>query len=168
VAYILFRNKLAQHFSKVIALEPEPQNYGLLYKNVLVNGLSNKVMVLPVAASDRDGYADLYVKACSGAHSLEDSRSARRKVKVITMKIDTLVRILNVQKVDVVKIDVEGHEDRVIMGMNELLRRRPPRVLVVETKKDNHSLREILCQLGYKIIVLDCWDFTCNYGFYRG
>lgn len=163
----IYTIKLAQFFSKVIALEPEPQNYSLLYKNVSANGLSDKVIALPVAASDRDGYADLYVKAPSGAHSLEDSRGARRKVKVITMKIDTLLRVLNVEKVDVVKIDVEGHENRVIIGMNELLKRRPPKVLVIETRKDNNSLRETLCQLGYKITVLDCWNFTCNYGFYR-
>jgi hypothetical protein len=83
------------------------------------------------------------------------------------MKIDTLLRVLNVEKVDVVKIDVEGHENRVIIGMNELLKRRPPKVLVIETRKDNNSLRETFCQLGYKITVLDCWNFTCNYGFYR-
>jgi len=76
--------------------------------------LSDKVMALPVAAWDRDGHADLYVKTLSGAHSLEDSKSYKKKVKVITMRIDTLLRIL---KVDMVKIDVEGHEDKVIRGL---------------------------------------------------
>jgi len=89
----IYTVKLALKVSKVIALEPEPHNYDLLCKNVLVNGLSDKVIALPIAASDRDGHADLYVKALSGAHSLEDSKGYKKKVKVVTMKIDTLLKI---------------------------------------------------------------------------
>jgi len=74
---------------------------------------------------------------------------------------------LNIEKVDIVKIDVEGHEDKVIRGMEGLLKRKAPRVLVVETKKGNYGLRKALVELGYKVVKLDCWNSTCNYGFYR-
>jgi len=163
----IYAVKLARKVSKVIALEPEPQNYGFLYRNILVNGLGDKIIALPVAASDRNGYAYLYIKSHSGAHSLEDSKNYRRIAKVITMRIDTLLRILNIKGVDIVKIDVEGHENRVIRGMSELLKHRPPRILIVETKKDNSGLLETLTKLDYKVIILDCWNFTCNYGFYK-
>ena len=44
----------------VIALEPEPQNFYLLKENIKLNNLNN-VIVLPIAASDNDGYAKLYI-----------------------------------------------------------------------------------------------------------
>jgi len=163
----IYTVKLAQRVSKVIALEPEPQNYRFLYRNILINHLNDKVIALPIAASDRDGYADLCVKTLSGAHTLEDLQNCKRKVKVITLRVDTLLKILDIKKVDIVKIDVEHHESKVINGMSEILANKPPRLLVVETKKNNFQLLETFITLGYKAVVLDHWDSTCNYGFYR-
>jgi len=158
--------KLAQRVSKVIALEPEPENYSFLYKNVLINNLSDKVIVLPIAASDRDGYACLCIKMSSGAHTLEDSVSCRKRIRVITLKVDTLLKVLGIGKVNIVKIDVEGHEDKVINGMKRLLSYNPPRILVIETRRDNLSLRELIIEKGYRVQVLDRRNSTCNYDFY--
>jgi len=102
----------------------------------------------------------------SGAHTLEDSVGCRKRIRVITLKVDTLLKVLRIGKVDVVKIDVEGHEDKVINGMKRLLNYNPPRVLVIETRRDNLSLRELIIEKGYRVQVLDCWNSTCNYGFY--
>jgi FkbM family methyltransferase len=162
----IYSIRLAPKVSKVIALEPEPKNYSFLYKNILVNNLSNKVIPLPIAASDKDGYADLCIKASSGAHTLEDSLNCKRKTKIITLTIDTLLRILKIEKVNMIKIDVEGHEARVINGMHRLLSYNPPRVLVIEIRKRNLYLLKMLAELGYNIVKLDCWDSGCNYGFY--
>jgi len=162
----LYTIRLAQRVSKVIALEPEPRNYVLLRKNVLTNDLSSRVIALPIAASDKDGYAHMCVKSSSGAHTLEDLRNCVKTIKIVTLRVDTLLRILNVKNTDIVKIDVEGHENKVINGMNKLLNRNPPRILVIETQKNNLRLRKFLAKVGYKVMVLDCWDSTCNYGFY--
>ena len=58
----IYTVKLARKVSKVIALEPEPKNYSFLRRNIFINGVNNKVIALPIAASDNDGYADLCVK----------------------------------------------------------------------------------------------------------
>ena len=50
----IYTIRLAQRVYKVIALEPEPKNYIFLYKNILTNNLSNRIIVLPIAASDKD------------------------------------------------------------------------------------------------------------------
>jgi len=54
----------AIHFAKiaklVIALDPEPLNFKLLKENVEANKASN-VLALPIAASNYDGYMDLYI-----------------------------------------------------------------------------------------------------------
>jgi hypothetical protein len=38
--------------------------------------------------------------------------------------------------------------------------------LVIETRRENSGLREFLARLGYRVLMLDCWSPTCNYGFY--
>ena len=162
----MYSIRLAQKVSKVIALEPEPKNYSFLYKNILVNNLSNKVIPLPIAVSDKDGYANLCIRISSGASTLEDSLNCKRKTKIITLTVDTLLKILKIWKVDMIKIDVEGHEARVINGMRRLLSYNPPRVLVIEIRKRNLYLLKMFAELGYNIVKLDCWDSECNYGFY--
>jgi len=87
-------------------------------------------------------------------------------VKIITLRVDTLLRILKIDNVDIVKIDVEGHETRVINGMYGLLSSNSPRVLVIEISKKNLYLLKMLVELGYNVVKLDCWDLGCNYGFY--
>jgi hypothetical protein len=75
----LYTIRLARRVSKVIALEPEPQNYLFLYRNVVMHGLNNKVLVLPIAASDKNGYAILCIKIYSGAHTLENKINCKRR-----------------------------------------------------------------------------------------
>jgi len=162
----LYTIRLARRVSKVIALEPEPQNYALLYRNIVMHGLNHKVLVLPIAISDKNGYAMLCVKASSGAHTLEGEVNCKKESRVLSLNIDTLLKLLNINRADVIKIDVEGHESKVINGMHRLLHSRPPRILVIETRRENSELREFLARLGYRVLMLDCWDSTCNYGFY--
>ncbi len=163
----IYTVRLARRVAKVIALEPEPRNFNFLLKNIANNGIDNKVDAMPIAASDRDGYAYLCITKSSGAHSLEDLGTCAEKVKVVTLRIDTLLRILNMDGVDIVKIDVEGHEDKVLNGMSNLLICNPPRILVVEITRKNTDLLEFLAERGYKNILLDCWGSSvCNYGFY--
>jgi len=106
------------------------------------------------------------VKESSGAHSLEDLRNCVEKIRVVTLRVDTLLRILNIENVDIVKIDVEGYESRVINGMSRLLNYNPPRVLVIKTRRENLNLRKSLTERGYRVAILDCWKYVCNYGFY--
>lgn len=52
-------------------------------------------------------------------------------------RIDSLLKTLSIDKADIVKIDVEGHEYKVIDGMQEVLTKNPPRILIVEVSKDS-------------------------------
>uniref|UniRef100_A0A7C5YSY5 FkbM family methyltransferase n=1 Tax=Ignisphaera aggregans TaxID=334771 RepID=A0A7C5YSY5_9CREN len=163
----IYTIRLGLRVSRIIALGPEPQNYNFIYRNILVNHLNDKVIALPVAASDKDSHAYLCVKTFSGDHTLEDSRNCKKRIKVITVRIDTLLKILNIEKVDIIKIDVEHHENKVINGMNGLLSNNPPRILVIETRKNNSDLQKLFIELGYKVVVLDSQNSSCNYGFYK-
>lgn len=159
---------LAKKAKLVICLEPEPNNYKLLKMNVIINKLSN-VIILPIAASDRDDYATLYLsERGSGSHTLEYSRSnmiqSKRNLRILARKVDTILEQLRIKNVDIVKIDVEGHEEKVINGMVETLKKGYPKILIIETMKGSNLLTYLCSKYCYRIIsVLECWNDSCNY-----
>jgi len=159
---------LAKRAKLVIAIEPEPRNYILLKKNLRLNKVRN-VLTLPIALSNKDDYAYLFVASSSGAHTLEPMNNKVSnikfvdKIKIRTLTFDSLISYLKFDYVDLVKIDVEGHEEAVLKGMRNTLQKRPPRVIIIETEKESHIL-DALCIYGYsKPIELDSWGKRINY-----
>jgi len=153
----------------VYAIEPEPSNLKLLIKNILVNNVEEKVSIIPCEISSIDGFVSFYVSSEStGAHhvlSNKDSTKHGTILKIQAYTLDTLLfDILGIDHVDVIKIDVEGHELEVIKGAQKLFQRYPPRIIVVETKRNSKLLKVLINKYGYKLVnILDCWDTTCNY-----
>ena len=106
---------------RVIAVEPDPGNLDILCKNLRSNEVSN-VQVVRTAISDRDGVVELGIGEDTGTNSIvRQSKSARRYVKVQSTTIDSLLCDLRVEKVDLMKIDVEGAEKLVLTGAEKTL-----------------------------------------------
>ena len=159
------------HFAKkvraVIAIEPEPQNFELLKRNIDLNGLNN-VLALPIALSSYDGHIEFCISTSSGGHSVERREGCIAKVRVPCMCMDALVNRMKISKIDIVKIDVEGHEHKVLEGMAGTLANAPPKVLIVEMDKDSELIDELRNRYEYRyVVVLDNWGKRVNYAFIR-
>jgi FkbM family methyltransferase len=134
---------------RVIAVEPDLANYAILKRNIQQCNLTN-VTAVNAALSDRDGIARLRIDdwASTGRVLIQDEgnsdfQSSAYVVK--TMRLDTLTRELEIEKVDLVKIDVEGAEMLVLSGAKECLERSTARI-VVETHGFNlaHQVAQLL------------------------
>lgn len=120
---------------RVWSVEPDDQNVRLLRASVALNGFEDRVEVHHLAASDSEGelfFSTLGYEANIGARFTAKEEAtlterslagARKPTKIRARTIDNLLRG---GKVDVVKIDVEGHEPAVLAGMREVLRRQRP------------------------------------------
>jgi FkbM family methyltransferase len=119
---------------RVIAFEPNPRTVALLGEHVSVNHASN-VVVEPIACTDTEQMLTLFDatdEGNSGASSLS-SRNAQSSAGT-TVKgrpIDDVVSELGLNRVDLMKIDVEGAELIVLRGAIKTLRRFGP-TLVLE------------------------------------
>ncbi|MBI2133053.1 FkbM family methyltransferase [Candidatus Woesearchaeota archaeon] len=114
--YTLMLARLVGDKGKVYAFEPEPSNFALLRKNVDVNGYGNVVLV-NAAVSNKKGKVRLYVSDSNhGDHRIYPNGSSRH-VEVDCVVIDEFVR----EKVDFVKIDVQGAEGAVVEGMSKTI-----------------------------------------------
>ena len=141
---------LSGAFSRAVALEPAPANRAILARNLTENGLADRTVVLPVAASAMPQTAELNLDTKNlGAHSLEPgfSMSADETVTVRADRLDTLLRecSISAQEIGLAKIDVEGHEFAVLEGAPDLLAAAPP--LMIEIVFDDIADRDRLTAL---------------------
>lgn len=112
---------------RLVAFEPEPTNRNRLEANLRANAPDDRWTVSPVALSDRDGDATLaseIVVAGGGHHYLSDAEAVdgegddERRVE--TRRGESLVAE-GTPAPDVMKIDVQGAELRVLRGMGDVL-----------------------------------------------
>jgi FkbM family methyltransferase len=102
----------AKHESRVFAIEPEPHNLEALRHNIDLNGMADKITVVPVGVSDFNGTA--VINDGGGGASIKDDNADGTFVDIITL--DELFSRYNIDKVNVLKIDVEGSEQEIILG----------------------------------------------------
>lgn len=108
---------------RVLAIEPDAVNVALLAENVRANGLDH-VTVMRSAVSDRNGQASLWPSETHLAcHSLQVDNvpNPGLAVSVTCATLATLMRRVGWDWVDFLKVDVEGHEARVLAGAGDIL-----------------------------------------------
>lgn len=142
---------------RVLSFEPDRDNYDLLVHNVSGRGLRN-VVALNAAAWDA-------TEALSLARSLDNTGDHRvhrvlpgGAAAVAAFAVDDIVP--SRLRVDVVKIDTQGTDHRVVAGLTETIRRWRPRICL-EFWPDGindvepASLPGYYASLGYKVRALE-------------
>jgi FkbM family methyltransferase len=128
--YVLLEKHLIGNRGRVVAIEPVPHNLELLRQNTALNALSG-VTVVEAAVGDRDGVGTLYISEMSNWHSMFRSGFCQRgAIEVPMYTVDSLVRRLELPRVDFIRMDVEGYETNVLKGMRETLREFRPLLLI--------------------------------------
>jgi FkbM family methyltransferase len=145
---------------RVYAFEPIPEIFQLLHTNVTQNDLSN-VTTSNIALSDVTETATIYMvkEGNFGASSFDRRTEGVEAVNVQKMCGDSFVDANAIDKLDLVKIDVEAHEVFVLRGLMETLRRHRPFItmewndpLTIERLKDSPELQFLF--ENYQIHVL--------------
>lgn len=124
----------------IYAFEPSPITYELLSKNIEINNVNTQVHTLPIAISNVSGKRSFYHTKDDAYSSLKDTK--RKEVQEVfeiqTYTIDSFIQKNNFDKIDFIKIDVEGFEGEVIEGAKDTLSKLHPD-LFVEIYKGTHS-----------------------------
>lgn len=116
---------------RVHALEPEPHNFRALARAVESAGLQSVVRLHQAAAGPASGSATLHVAAGNrGDHRLAAAERPRATRAVRAVRLDELLS--GEERVDFVKIDVQGGEPGVLRGLRETLKRSPGAVVLCE------------------------------------
>jgi FkbM family methyltransferase len=115
----------------VFALEPDPDNFALLTRNVERNGYRN-VILLQKAATEFSGKTRLYLAGDnSGDHRVYKCDGGRPSLEVETARVDDLLSDPGLQ-LALVKMDIQGAEGLALAGMTGVLARSARVKLVCE------------------------------------
>jgi FkbM family methyltransferase len=117
---------------RVVALEPDRASFEYLRKTVSANHADN-VTCIRKAAGDCAGVMKLFVSENNrGDNRLYDNELSTGSYEVEVMPVDLLLKELGINVVDLVKIDVQGFEGRVLRGMRETVARSPNLTILME------------------------------------
>lgn len=131
---------LGRGAGRVIAIEPAPDNIECLRRNLAEPIAARRATVYPAGVWEREDLLVLRVKprnpaADSFTLHLRGSQPGPR-VQVVT--IDALVDELHLDRVDHIKMDVEGAECQALAGGLQTLRRWRPRLAIAtEHRRDD-------------------------------
>ena len=156
----------------VFAFEPQLQNFNLLKENVKLNNIQN-IVLSNYACGDTNCEVKLpvyddtvYVNMGDITPNILDNAKLYTNTKSIRLD-DQLFNC----KIDLIKIDVQGWEKKVLEGAKNLLKTHKPALIVEfeerQLKKTNASCRELfnfIRELDYYIFFIDyCYqtDHLC-------
>jgi len=107
---------------RIIAFEPEPNNFSLLSRSIALNSMNN-VELIRESVSDRQGHQTLFLADGNiGGHSTTRAVGLNR-IEVPSTTLDLSLAEFGVDGVHVLKVDVEGAEPQVVLGAAEQLKR---------------------------------------------
>jgi FkbM family methyltransferase len=121
---------------RILAVEPNPAILPFLKENLKINGLVEISKIFPVALGDERGEGLLkFADGEMGGGSLVDQRDSSNETRVPIEKIDDIVP--SDWGVDLIKIDAEGYEKKILDGSREVLRRSRNCAVMIELRLES-------------------------------
>ena len=148
---------VAGPLGRVLSVDPDTWSVNLQCRSLKMKSKNmSRIDILPVAISDSVGLSELMIsKRGRAANFLKESSGWRRRfgilesVLVITVTLDWLLD--RYPAPNVLKIDVEGMEEKVLMGGEKLLSTIRPRIFCEVHPDNNAGVTRILKELGYTL-----------------
>ena len=131
-AYSILANSCCKNI-KTIAFEPIPSTFEFLIKNIRFNNLN--IDAKNIGLSDKKGSLCFTTNLSSCNHVLSKGEKNSSNIDV---KVDRLDNILTSQIPQLIKIDVEGYEFKVISGMGKILDN--PKLLAIILELNNNGI----------------------------
>lgn len=103
--------------SRVIAIEPNDKQYQCLFKNGLPY---HNIYTMNLALWSTDGRRELYIDPDNGSGGRLYATDNRPTQQIHTTTLDTALKMVNIKRVDLIKIDCEGAEGHIIDGFRRL------------------------------------------------
>lgn len=154
--YALFVAAHAGPRARVLAIEPMPEIFGRLVTNIRLNPFGT-IKALGVAVADKDEERTLFVdRANQGESSLKIVNEAEvNSIRVPARRLLTIIEDEGFEKLDAIKLDVEGAEDLIL---ETFFAQAPeqyfPRLIVLESAPNRWQVDVpgLLAKHGYERI----------------
>ena len=152
--YVLLESLKVGPSGKVYAIEPVPDNYELLRRNVDLNRRGN-IEMHRCAVGDKPGRAQMHLSHLRNWHAMTAVHATGRVIEVEVVTLDAFLE--GKPSPSLVRMDVEGYEYEILQGMEETLERSTDLTLFIEIHphimgaERMRSMLQLLARHGYEI-----------------
>jgi FkbM family methyltransferase len=117
--------------SKVIMLEPDPVNVECIQRNFPSEIASGKVILIPEGAWSKPGTIEFSAGlANSGTGSMVNHEAGAQRIHVPVRPIDGILAGAGIERVNFIKMDIEGAESEALKGAAGTLKAQKPRIML--------------------------------------
>lgn len=173
------REALAAGASRVVAIEPSPRNLSCLRRNLEQEIADERVTLVEKGVWDHEDSLLLEEEPFNPAadHIADIHRTSARSplVQVPLTTIDQLVKELGLERVDYIKMDIEGAERHALVGARETIRKFRPRLAIAayHLPDDRETLPDLVksiwpgYELDYSRCLLEGWRIQPRLFYFR-
>lgn len=146
------------------AFEPASGPFHFLNRNIIINGLTDRIFCHPVALSNEKGEVEFFeiinpsdthakynLSGVGGLKKTHETQEQSIRKMVRAESLDDYSSELNIESYDLIKIDTEGTENLVLEGASAIIRQHKP-IIICETlfNKIEARLEDIMKKHGYR------------------
>jgi FkbM family methyltransferase len=128
---------------EVIAIEPNPESFAILMKNIKDNNFHNMTAYNTALWSTEE---ELILQLDQGSPTIYHDSNERPKVKVKAVPLDKL----KLKKINILKIEVEGKEVEVLKGGTQTLN-RVDKIIIEVRERTKDTVDNILKDYKFKL-----------------
>lgn len=141
--------------TEVYGFEPVAHLYTKFAENCKLNGYD--ITCVHSALSDVDGFTEIYIQPGGlTTASLNPHTLRTESERIETMTIASFIESNEIEKVDLMKIDVEGYEPQVLKGMGKYLAAMKPTMIIeILTEKVGEQVEALVKDCGYLFFNID-------------
>jgi FkbM family methyltransferase len=153
-----------------IAVEPSPDNFIRLLEHIAINRQSN-ITAVNLGLSSRDSFGYLTKPLFNNASvvMVDENKTDNNSHLIRLTSLKNLVTHLNIKKITLIKMDIEGFEMNVLKGYFDDSTSIMPENIIMEftemverTGYSEHDCYEFLISLGYKAYTVEGKEYTLN------
>lgn len=138
------RNALNCGAKLVVAIEPSPMNSKCLQKNFKTEVEQGRVIIYEKGVWNREEILTFYTSEGSVQDSFVLSNKDSHTIAVPVTTIDKIVKELKLDRVDFIKMDIEGSEQNALIGAKETISKYRPRIVVANEYSSDQEAGQIV------------------------
>ena len=160
--YAIMEAKKIGRYGKIYAIEPDPRNIEFLEKNIKLNSIVDIFDFEQGAISNKNEKVEFVLSSKTNLSSFDLKKSKDNSNSINVQAYDLETYLKNKKRVDLVRMDIEGHEIEVfesLINFSKNFQNYLPKKIIFEThfrvyQKKKEYVQEILSkifEIGYEI-----------------
>lgn len=142
---------------KILSLEPNKNNFKLLKTNIALNNLDS--IITPIPCGVGKNKTTVYLTNEGANSRIIEKKANHLLIKIVT--IDSLVKKYKLEKVDLIKMDIEGFEREALLGAKETIVKFKPTIIAAVYHKPHdiwqlpRTIKKICPKYKFKFVSLN-------------